>query len=473
MCISHKGLYPIQNLLSARTLVRCFPLSHRARATAEATRAIAHMAPAFGASLRPPPRSPTRLPHPTLPQPLKEDALRSTRTTKNLVDEYKLHETLGRSAAFQVRRATRRASGEQCAIKLLHLKDALVTPRGDPAIELLSEIEILKTLQGTPGVVSLLDNLRQIEPPIMAAVFELLMGGDLFDRIEAHGPCTEPEAALIAQQVGGALAHMHSLKIVHRDIKPDNLAFASRDGAIEVKLIDFGFAVVCPQAKLRGLSGTMDYAAPELVSWYAESQEVGAQSPLGVGAVEGTPYDEVSPSSSSSYAPPPSDLHLRRCLPLAPRFPPHFSPHSSASHHSLARPAPPSALRPLRLPCLYSPSPASLHQAVDLWSFGVTLYIALCAFPPFFAEEGDDVVGLIQRGAFSFSEEMDGALTSWARVSADAKQLVSSLLTVAPEERLDAPGLLATDWVRRGPTLTLTLNPTPTPTPSPTPPLNP
>ena len=114
-----------------------------------------------------------------------------------------------------------------------------------------------------------------------------------------------------------------------------------------------------------------------------------------------------------------------------------------------------------------------MHQAVDLWSFGVTLYIALCAFPPFFAEEGDDVVGLIQRGAFSFSEEMDGALTSWARVSADAKQLVSSLLTVAPEERLDAPGLLATDWVRRGPTLTLTLNPTPTPTPSPTPPLNP
>ena len=309
------------------------------------------MPPAFGASLRPPPRSPTRSPHPTLPRPLKEDALRSTRTA-NLVDEYKLHETLGRSAAFQVRRATRRASGEQCAIKLLHLKDALVTPRGDPAIELISEIEILKALQGTPGVVSLLDHLRQIEPPIMAAVFELLMGGDLFDRIETHGPCTEPEAAQIAQQVGGALVHMHSLHIVHRDIKPDNLAFASRDGAIEVKLIDFGFAVVCPQAKLRGLSGTMDYAAPELVSWYAASQEVGAQSPLGVGAVEGTPYDEVSPSSSSSYAPPPPPLHLRRCLALAPPFSPHFSPHSSASQHSLAPPPPPFRSAPFSHPHL-------------------------------------------------------------------------------------------------------------------------
>ena len=224
--------------------------------------------------------------------------------TTNLVDEYSLHEALGSSAAFQVRRATRRASGEQCAIKLLHLSDALVTPRGDPAVELLSEIEMLRALQGTPGVVGLLDHLRQIEPPVMAAVFELLMGGDLFDRIERHGPCTEPEAAQIAQQVGGALAHMHSLRIVHRDIKPDNLAFASLGDEIEVKLIDFGFATTCPSAKLRGLSGTMDYAAPELVSWYAESQEAGVQSPLGVGAVEGTPYDEVSQSSPPPTPPP-------------------------------------------------------------------------------------------------------------------------------------------------------------------------
>lgn len=51
------------------------------------------------------------------------------------------------------------------------------------------------------GVVRLLDHLRQPEPPVIAAVFELLAGGDLFDRIERHGPCTEPEAAQIAQQV--------------------------------------------------------------------------------------------------------------------------------------------------------------------------------------------------------------------------------------------------------------------------------
>ena len=462
-----KTRVPLINLLDLGPKLRTERAARRRRARFG-------MPPAFASSLRPPPRSPSRSPHLTLPRPLNEGTLRSTRTT-NLVDEYKLHETLGSSAAFQVRRATRRASGEQCAIKLLHLSDALVTPRGDPAVELLSEIEILSALQGAPGVVSLLDHLRQIEPPVMAAVFELFVGGDLFDRIEMHGPCTEPEAAQIAQQVGGALAHMHLLRIVHRDIKPDNLAFASRGDEIEVKLIDFGFAIVCPQAKLRGLSGTMDYAAPELVSWYAESQEAGVQSPLGVGAVEGTPYDEVSQSSPPPYT-------LRFTFSDASRSPspltPHPSPQSSPSPHSPAPTLPPPS------PCApFHPHLSSLHQAVDLWSFGVTLYIALCAFPPFFAEGDDDVVGLIQRGAFSFSEEMDGSDTSWAGVSADAKQLIASLLTVAPEDRLNAPGLLDSDWVRRGPTLTLTLtltptlNPTltlnPTPTPTPTLILNP
>ena len=294
---------------------------------------------------------------------MNEGTLRSTRTT-NLVDEYKLHETLGSSAAFQVRRATRRASGEQCAIKLLHLSDALVTPRGDPAVELLSEIEILSALQGAPGVVSLLDHLRQIEPPLMAAVFELFVGGDLFDRIEMHGPCTEPEAAQIAQQVGGALAHMHLLRIVHRDIKPDNLAFASRGDEIEVKLIDFGFAIVCPQAKLRGLSGTMDYAAPELVSWYAESQEAGVQSPLGVGAVEGTPYDEVSQSFPPPLHPP---LYLQRCLPLA--LPPHpspLTPHPKAPPHHT----------PLHPPCpLLPPAPPFIltyRRSIRRSTYGVS-----------------------------------------------------------------------------------------------------
>lgn len=44
--------------------------------------------------------------------------------------------------------------------------------------------------------------------------------------------------------------------------------------SVQVKLIDFGFAAALPEeppGKLRGLVGTMDYAAPEVVSWYADA----------------------------------------------------------------------------------------------------------------------------------------------------------------------------------------------------------
>ena len=108
--------------------------------------------PASASALRPLPRSPPRSPRPNRLRPLDDDTLRLARTA-NVVDEYVLHESLGNSAAFQVRRtcpsqqqpalsinapcagtqvrrATRRANGQQCAIKLLQLSDAVVTPRG-------------------------------------------------------------------------------------------------------------------------------------------------------------------------------------------------------------------------------------------------------------------------------------------------------------------------------------------------------
>lgn len=305
--------------------------------------------------------------------PTAKPALPSSVRTATLADEYQLHELLGRSAAFEVRRATSRGSGQPRAVKLLHLDNFVLTPRGDPTAELLSEIEILRALQGAPGVVQLLDHVWQPKPQVLAAVFELLPGGELFDRIERHGPCTEPEAAQIARQVGGALAHMHARRIVHRDIKPDNLAFASVEGAIQVKLIDFGFAAALPEeppGKLRGLVGTMDYAAPEVVSWYADAGD-------GASGEAGTPYD----------------------------------------------------------------------QGIDLWSFGVTLYIALCGFPPFFAE-GDGVIRLIKAGAFSFPAEMEGLPTAWPSISPEAKALLRSLLAVAPARRLDAHGLQADPWVQ-------------------------
>ena len=113
---------------------------------------------------------------------------------------------------------------------------------------------------------------------------ELLHGGELFDAIIARGSFPESEARLLLRQLLSALAYCHSLGVVHRDLKPENILFEQPDagpgGAVgSLKLIDFGYAALHkPGERLRGLSGTPDYVAPEVLSWY-EGDEDGALQP--------------------------------------------------------------------------------------------------------------------------------------------------------------------------------------------------
>ena len=65
------------------------------------------------------------------------------------------------------------------------------------------------------------------------------------------------------------MAYLHEKGIVHRDLKPDNLVFDGRTPDAAIKLIDFGYAGHCSDKQpLRGLCGTPDYAAPEILTWY-------------------------------------------------------------------------------------------------------------------------------------------------------------------------------------------------------------
>ena len=99
-------------------------------------------------------------------------------------------------------------------------------------------------------------------------VLEDLDGGDLFDRIEQNGPYKEEEAALLMRQVVTAVDYLHAKGIVHRDLKPDNLVFTTKAPDARMKIIDFGYAGFCSaSAPLRGLCGTPDYAAPEILTW--------------------------------------------------------------------------------------------------------------------------------------------------------------------------------------------------------------
>ena len=77
----------------------------------------------------------------------------------------------------------------------------------------------------------------------------------------------------------------------------------------------------------------------------------------------------------------------------------------------------------------------------DMWSVGVILYILLGGYPPFIENNQRDLFRKIRRGEYEFHEEY------WGTVSSDAKNLISSLLTVDIATRLDADQALDNQWI--------------------------
>jgi eukaryotic-like serine/threonine-protein kinase len=159
---------------------------------------------------------------------------------------------LGRGASGRVVEAVG-AGGRRVAIKYLSAK--LV---GDPAYMALfrEEARLLTELE-VPQVVRLFAYVE--EPGLGAAiVMELVEGASLHEMISRQGP-TGPESALAVLKGSLlGLAAAHSLGIVHRDYKPENVLV---DATGQSKLADFGVAVRA--GRRAPAAGTPLYMAPE------------------------------------------------------------------------------------------------------------------------------------------------------------------------------------------------------------------
>lgn len=68
-------------------------------------------------------------------------------------------------------------------------------------------------------------------------------------------------------------------------------------------------------------------------------------------------------------------------------------------------------------------------SSVDIWSIGVITYILLCGYPPFHDDNHNALFKKIKRGKFQFDAPY------WDHVSDDAKDLISMMLIVDPNER--------------------------------------
>lgn len=107
---------------------------------------------------------------------------------------------------------------------------------------------------------------------ILSIFMEYITGGSVTDQIREYGPLTENVCRSYLRQILEGLVYLHSLEIVHRDIKASNIL---RDGDGNVKLTDFGtlkrLQVIRAKSKSGGVdpeawTGNPHHLAPEVIT---------------------------------------------------------------------------------------------------------------------------------------------------------------------------------------------------------------
>jgi protein kinase A/protein kinase X len=106
-------------------------------------------------------------------------------------------------------------------------------------------------------------------------LLEFVNGGELFSYLRQEGRLPNDHAKFYAGEIILAFAYLHTLKIVYRDLKPENCLL---DAEGHMKLTDFGFAKIVEskmmevdgerepvETKTWTLCGTPEYLAPEMV----------------------------------------------------------------------------------------------------------------------------------------------------------------------------------------------------------------
>ncbi|KAI8825061.1 kinase-like domain-containing protein [Fimicolochytrium jonesii] len=123
-----------------------------------------------------------------------------------------------------------------------------------------------ETRQGPGGLVS--SSKSPASPPlspVMAPKLSRRPSMDLFECIEQHDRLTEPQARFVFRQIISAVQYLHTLGVVHRDIKDENILVNEN---FHVKLIDFGSAAFIPPPAGKLFDrflGTIQYASPEIL----------------------------------------------------------------------------------------------------------------------------------------------------------------------------------------------------------------
>ncbi len=172
---------------------------------------------------------------------------------------YRLLRLLGRGGFAEVYLGEHIHLSTPAAIKILHTQ----LTRED-IMRFRDEARTIARLSH-PHIVRVLDFAVEGGTPFL--VMEYAPGGKL-RKLHPSGTRLQLETIVsYVQQVASALQHAHDQRLIHRDVKPENMLLGAHE---EVLLSDFGLAVLAPRSESHGthalaaqVAGTSLYLAPE------------------------------------------------------------------------------------------------------------------------------------------------------------------------------------------------------------------
>nr|XP_031863406.1 uncharacterized protein CI109_001282 [Kwoniella shandongensis]KAA5530478.1 hypothetical protein CI109_001282 [Kwoniella shandongensis] len=195
-------------------------------------------------------------------QPLRKTAGRYA------LADFHIERTLGTGSFGRVHLVRSKHNSRFYAVKVLNKEKVIKMKQVEHTN---SEREMLVRVRH-PFLVNLWGTFQDVNNLYM--VMDFVAGGELFSLLRKSQRFPNSVAKFYAAEVALALDYLHSLDIIYRDLKPENLLLGA-DG--HVKVTDFGFAKHVPDITWT-LCGTPDYLAPEVVQskgynksvdWYA------------------------------------------------------------------------------------------------------------------------------------------------------------------------------------------------------------
>ncbi|XP_054632441.1 death-associated protein kinase 2 isoform X3 [Dunckerocampus dactyliophorus] len=181
-------------------------------------------------------------------------------------DFYDIGEELGSGQFAVVRRCTEKSTSLEYAAKFIKKRQSRASRRGVRREEIEREVDILQQIQH-PNVVALHDVYENRTDVVL--ILELVSGGELFDFLARKESLCEEEATQFIKQILDGVQYLHSKRIAHFDLKPENIMLLDRNVSLpRIKIIDFGLAHKMEAgADFKNIFGTPEFVAPEIVNY--------------------------------------------------------------------------------------------------------------------------------------------------------------------------------------------------------------